>query len=129
MGGRGGRSGTGGTASSRQVMKALGGGSSGVADAVYDEIENHMGRQYKREYANGLAQGGTDAIHFPDMIRYITRNANVSDQLPDAQSGRAYRDVVRGAFGKRTFDAIDKGMRDGAQRWLDDHPTRRRRRS
>lgn len=129
MGGRGGSSGTGGTAGGRQVLRAMGGGSSGVADAVYDEIENHMGRQYKREYAEGLAQRGTGAIHFPDMMNYITRNAGVSDKMPEPKSGKAYQNVVRDAFGKQAFDAIDKGMREGAQRWLDDHPRRRRRRS
>lgn len=127
-----GKSGTGSTAAGKKFTKLMGGGSSAVADAVYDEIETGLGRRYKREYANGLAEGGADSMHFPDMIEYITRNAKSSDQslrdfLPEPE-GRPYRDVVRDALGKRTFEAIDEGMREGAQRWLDDHPTGRRRR-
>ena len=99
-----------------------------MADAVYDEIETKMGRQYKREYAEGLAERGADDIHFNDMMGYVARNAGVSDKMPDHKSGTPYRDVVRDAFGRQTYDAIDRGMRDGAQKWLDEHPTRRRRR-
>lgn len=129
MGGRGSSSGMGGrrsssnAAGSRNIVSSLG-GKSGVSDAVYDEIVNHMGRQYKRDYAESLAAKGTDSIMFPDMVSYIARNNNIT--LPSPEN-RPYKDVIRDSIGSRAFQQLDAGMRDGAQRWLDENPRRRRR--
>lgn len=128
FGGRGGGSGmsssTSGGGDGGRIVSALG-GRSGVSDAVLDEINNHMGRQYKREYAEGLAEGGAEDIHFGDMMDYIARNNNVS--LPEPED-RPYRDVIRDTIGSRAFQQLDSGLRDGAQRWLNENPSRRRRR-
>ena len=110
------------------MVQAMGGGSAGVANAVYAEISSGLGRQYRRAYAEGLAERGVGDIHFPDMINYVARNSGVTDRMPDPKSGTPYRDVLRDALGKQAFDAIDRGMREGAQRWLDENPQRRRRR-
>lgn len=123
MGGRGGSSGMSGGGGGR-IMSALG-GRQGVSDAVLDEISNRMGRQYKREYAEGLAERGAQDIHFPDMMNYIARNNNIS--LPEPEN-RPYRDVVKDAIGSRAFKQLDSGLREGAQRWLNENPSRRRRR-
>lgn len=125
MGGRGsGSRMTSSSASGGSFMSALG-GRSGVSDAVLDEISNRMGRQYRRDYAEGLAERGAQDIHFSDMITYIARNNNVS--LPEPEN-RPYRDVIKDAIGDRAFQQLDSGLRDGAQRWLDENPSRRRRR-
>jgi len=126
MGGRGSGSGMGSSSTSGggRIMSALG-GRQGVSDAVLDEISNRMGRQYKREYAEGLAERGAQDIHFGDMVTYIARNNNVP--LPEPEN-RPYRDVIRDAIGNRAFQQLDSGLREGAQRWLNENPSRRRRR-
>lgn len=107
-----------------RIMSTLG-GRSGVSNAVFDEISNQMGRQYKREYAEGLAERGAQDIHFSDMMTYIARNNNIS--LPEPED-RSYRDVIRDTIGSQAFQQLDSGLREGAQRWLNENPSRRRRR-
>lgn len=125
FGGRGGGSGmSSSTSGGSRIVSSLG-GKSGVSNAVLDEISNRMGRQYKREYAEGLAERGAQDIHFGDMMDYIARNNNVS--LPEPED-RPYRDVIRDTIGSRAFQQLDSGLRDGAQRWLNENPSRRRRR-
>ena len=121
--GAGGGTGGGGGASYGSARSFLG-NKSDVSDAVVDEINNNMGRQYRREYAEGLAEGGVNDIHFSDMVGYISRNNNVT--LPPPEN-RPYRDVIKDAIGSRAYNALDAGLREGAQRWLNANPRRRRR--
>lgn len=129
MGGRGSSSGMrssgggGSTAAGSSAMSAFG-GQQGVSDATYNELSNQMGRQYRREYAEGIAQGGAEDVHFPDMVQYIARNSGVT--LPSPEN-RPYRDVIREAFGATAFNTLVNGMQEGARRWLDENPRRRRR--
>lgn len=123
FGGRGANASSAGPSGSRSIVSALG-GKSGVSDAVLDEINNRMGRQYKREYAEGLAKNGAQDIHFSDMVTYIARNNDIP--LPEPEN-RPYRDVIKDAIGGRAFQQLDSGLRGGAQRWLDENPRRRRR--
>lgn len=123
MGGRGSKS---RMSSSTRGGSALSqfGGKSGVANATYNELSNQMGRQYRREYAEGIARNGADDVHFPDMIQYVARNEGVSLPTPE---NRPYREVVRDVLGASAFNAIVSGMQEGSQRWLDENPRRRRR--
>lgn len=97
-----------------------------ISDSVFDEIDNHMGRQYKRDYAESLAEEGTNSIMFGDMMDYVARNNKVTLPKPE---NRPYRDVIKDAIGSQAFQQLDTGLREGAQRWLNENPRRRRSRN